>query len=97
MQAEYQASFVIISIAIAIFSACISLAIMDGVNALPNRLKQLRIVSAGVAFATGVWAMHFVGMLAVQLPMPLAYSPTNLSLIFVFHYGDYSCNGSNHG
>ena len=84
MQAEYQASFVIISIAIAIFSACISLAIMDGVNALPNRLKQLRIVSAGVAFATGVWTMHFVGMLAVQLPMPLAYSPALTLASYLF-------------
>ena len=75
MQAEYQASLVIISIAIAIFSACISLSIMDGINVLPKRLKYLRIVSAGIAFATGVWTMHFVGMLAVKMPMSLAYSP----------------------
>ena len=75
MPAEYQPYFVIISIVIAIISACISLAIMDGVNALPKRLKHLRLVSAGIAFATGIWAMHFVGMLAVKLPMPLAYSP----------------------
>ena len=75
MQAEYQPFFVFISIAIAIVSACISLAIMDGVNVLPKRIKHLRIMSAGIAFATGIWAMHFVGMLAVKLPMPLAYSP----------------------
>ena len=75
MQAEYQASLVIISITLAIFSACISLSIMDGVNALPKRLKYLRVVSAGITFATGVWTMHFVGMLAVKMPMSLAYSP----------------------
>ncbi|NOQ15105.1 MAG: EAL domain-containing protein [Methyloprofundus sp.] len=75
MPAEYQPYFVIISIVIAIISACISLAIMDGVNALPKRLKHLRLVSAGIAFAAGTWAMHFVGMLAVTLPMPLVYSP----------------------
>lgn len=75
MQADYQTTLVIISIAIAIVCSCISLSIIDGVYGLPKRLRQLRIVSAGVAFATGVWSMHFVGMLAVQLPMPLAYSP----------------------
>ncbi|MCK5355584.1 MAG: hypothetical protein KAJ63_10735, partial [Methyloprofundus sp.] len=84
MQAEYQASFVIISIVIAVFSACISLAIMDGVNALPTRLKQLRTVSAGITFATGIWTMHFVGMLAVQLPMPLAYSPILTLVSYLF-------------
>lgn len=84
MQADYQFSLVIISIAIAIFSACISLSNMDGVNVLPKRLKQLRIVSAGIAFATGVWTLHFVGMLAVKLPMPIAYSPSLFFLSYLF-------------
>jgi len=75
MQADYQASFVIISIIIAIISACISLTLMEGVNTLPRRIKHLRVISAGIVFATGIWTMHFVGMLAVQLPIPLAYSP----------------------
>jgi len=75
MQAEYQPMLVIISITIAIFSSCISLTIMDGVNVLPKRLKNLRIVLAGIAFATGIWSMHFIGMLAVKLPMVLAYAP----------------------
>ncbi len=84
MQADYQPSLVIISIAIAIFSACISLSIMDGVNGLPRRFKQWRTVSAGIAFATGIWAMHFVGMIAVQLPMPLAYSPSITFASYLF-------------
>ncbi|NOQ63092.1 MAG: EAL domain-containing protein [Methyloprofundus sp.] len=84
MQVDYQLSFVIISIAIAIFSACISLFILDGVSTTSMRIKQLRVISAGLVFATGTWSMHFVGMLAVQLPMPLAYSPSLTFASYLF-------------
>ncbi|BCG65059.1 MAG: two-component system, chemotaxis family, CheB/CheR fusion protein [Methyloprofundus sp.] len=84
MHAEYQIYLVIISIAIAIFSACISLAIIDSINVLSKRMMQLRIVLAGTAFATGVWTMHFIGMLAVKLPMTLAYSPSLTFASYLF-------------
>jgi len=74
MHAEYQTLLVFISILIAIFSSSISLTIMDGLEGLPERMRKLRIVLSSIAFATGVWSMHFIGMLAVNLPMPLAYS-----------------------
>jgi len=74
MHAEYQLLLVFTSIIIAIISSCIALAIMDSIEGLPKRIRKLRIILASIAFATGVWSMHFIGMLAVQLPMPLAYS-----------------------
>jgi len=84
MQASYQPLLVVISIMISIISACISLAIIDGVNQLSVEQRRLRIVLAGVAFATGVWSMHFIGMLAVILPMPLAYSPSLTLMSYIF-------------
>jgi len=74
MHAEYQSLLVFISIFIAIISSSIALTIMDGLEGLPRRMRKLRIVLSSIAFATGVWSMHFIGMLAVHLPMPLAYS-----------------------
>jgi len=74
MHAEYQTFLVFTSILIAIFSSCIALTIIDGLEGLPERMRKLRIVLSSIAFATGVWSMHFIGMLAVKLPMPLAYS-----------------------
>ncbi len=84
MQASYQPFWVIISIMVAIVSACISLSILDGMNSLAQQQRHLRIVLAGLVFATGVWAMHFIGMLAVILPMPLAYSPLVIVVSFLF-------------
>jgi NO-binding membrane sensor protein with MHYT domain len=35
--------------------------------------KWLWIVAAAFAFGTGVWAMHFMGMIALMLPVPVTF------------------------
>jgi len=70
---EYNFSLVVVSVLIAIVSSAIALYLMDGVNGLQRRLRLLRILAAGLVFATGVWAMHFVGMLACQWPISVAF------------------------
>lgn len=74
-----------ISIALAVFGCAASLFLL-GIGG-PRELEdsKLRSLSAAIAFATGCWAMHFLGMLAYQLPMAVAYdiSITLLSFAFV--------------
>lgn len=46
------------------------------VNAAPSRRTALPwLLAGGIAMGTGIWSMHFVGMLAFRLPIPLGYDP----------------------
>ncbi len=73
MSIDYQPFIVILSVFIAMLSSGIALFLLDGVNALNKQQRIIRILYAGTAFATGVWSMHFIGMLACEMPVPLAY------------------------
>jgi len=70
---EYEAILVFVSVLIAIISAAIALFLLHGIGSLRLRLRLLHIFSAGLVFATGIWSMHFIGMLACRLPIPLAF------------------------
>jgi diguanylate cyclase (GGDEF)-like protein/PAS domain S-box-containing protein len=83
VQPDYQISLVIGSVLIAIICASIALYLVDGIEVLSRRNRSLRIVSSGVAFATGTWSMHFIGMLAFSLPVPMAYD----ARITILSYG----------
>jgi diguanylate cyclase len=41
------------------------------------------LAAGAVAMGFGVWSMHFIGMLAFRLPIPMVYEPkrTNASLL----------------
>jgi diguanylate cyclase (GGDEF)-like protein/PAS domain S-box-containing protein len=73
MQIEYQPFLVILSIVIAMLSSGITLFLFDGINKINLKQRLIRIVYAAITFATGVWAMHFIGMLACKMPVPVAY------------------------
>lgn len=69
----YDATLVALSVVIAIFAAftCFHLASrMDGSNGVAR--KGL-LAGAAVTMGGGIWSMHFVGMLAVRLPISVSY------------------------
>ncbi|HEY0995963.1 MAG TPA: response regulator, partial [Gemmatimonadaceae bacterium] len=39
-------------------------------------LRRPWLAGAALAFGFGTWAMHFIGMLAFELPLPVSYDPT---------------------
>ncbi len=43
------------------------------VAAKTQRAKRLWLLAGAGAMGVGIWAMHFIGMLAFQLPIPVAY------------------------
>jgi len=73
MKPDYQISLVILSVVIAMSSSGVALYMLDNLWQLDKRRRYIRCVAAGIAFATGVWSMHFIGMLACKMPVPIAY------------------------
>ncbi len=81
---EYDDDLVALSLLIAILAAYAALDLSGRVAAASTRAGRLNWIGAGAAsLGLGIWAMHFIGMLAFTLPCGLTYDPwlTLLSIL----------------
>ncbi len=75
----YNPQLVIVSVAIAILASYTALDLAGRVNATQNRTQVGWLISGAAAMGTGIWSMHFIGMLAFRLPVRVYYDfPTVL-------------------
>jgi NO-binding membrane sensor protein with MHYT domain len=74
MTGYYNLQLVALSLAIAILAsyAALDLASRVSQEGMPRRAWAWLIAGA-VSMGTGIWSMHFIGMLAFHLPIPVAY------------------------
>jgi diguanylate cyclase len=79
----YDPILVAVSVAVAIAASFTGLQLTTGINALAPAARKAVIAKAAIALGTGIWSMHFVGMLAVRLPIVIGYDalPTLLSAL----------------
>ncbi|MDT9600704.1 MHYT domain-containing protein [Sphingosinicella rhizophila] len=83
MRGTYDSALVCISILIAIVASYAALDLASRVRASDGWLRRAWLATAGIAMGGGIWAMHFVAMLAFRMPgMEVGYdfSLTFLSL-----------------
>ena len=69
----YDPALVALSIAIAFFASYTALDLGARVRGASTSLRWAWVAAASVAMGGGIWAMHFVGMLAFEMGMPAAY------------------------
>ena len=70
----YNPILVAVSVLMAVVAAYAALGLAGRVKAAENRrTRQLWLAAGAAAMGTGVWAMHFIGMLAFRLPIGVAY------------------------
>ncbi|WP_226986068.1 MHYT domain-containing protein [Ramlibacter tataouinensis] len=75
MSTSYNASFVALSYAIAAIGAFVALTAATRIAGPGGRLNMINVLSAGLALGgIGVWSMHFIGMLALDVRMGIGYS-----------------------
>ena len=78
---HYDPVLVLLSVVVAIFASYASLLVSQQVLAsVTLRLRGLWIAAGGVCLGMGIWAMHFVGMLALNLPCSTSYDTTTTFL-----------------
>lgn len=74
LEGSYNPLFVVLSILVAILASFTALDMASRVTATqPRRTAARWLLAGGVAMGCGIWSMHFVGMLAFRLPIPLGY------------------------
>lgn len=71
--ATYDWRLVILSVFIAILASNAALNLAGRVSATQGIVQKLWLSGGAIAMGTGIWSMHFVAMLAYQLPIPMAY------------------------
>jgi PAS domain S-box-containing protein len=73
MKGSYNPALVAFSILIAVLASYTALALASRVHVSRGRFRLAWLVGGSVAMGIGIWSMHFVGMLAHRLPVPVTY------------------------
>lgn len=84
LHGSYDAWLVTASLLMAMFASYVSLDLAGRVVAAHTKAARRWWLTGGaVAMGIGIWSMHFLGMLAFRLPIPMGYNPwiTFLSLL----------------
>jgi two-component system sensor histidine kinase/response regulator len=77
---HYNVDLVIFSVLIAIFAAYTALDLAGRITAARGRLQVAWLAGGALAMGTGIWAMHYMGMEALRLPISVQYDwPTVLA------------------
>ncbi|MEM9779246.1 MAG: MHYT domain-containing protein, partial [Pseudomonadota bacterium] len=100
LEYEHNPLLVAASLAIALMSGFTGLSLTRGASALPALQRKLVVAMSAVALGGGIWSMHFVAMLGLQLPVLFYYDAlvtlasalvaillTGLALLLV-HFGE---------
>jgi PAS domain S-box-containing protein len=80
---SYQWSLVAFSVIIAVFASYTTLRLAFRLVWAHKSALPYWIVGGAMSMGIGIWAMHFVGMMAMHLPVPVAYDPTMTALSVV--------------
>src|SRR6266550_2578235 len=80
---SYNYALVALSVLIAMFASYAALDLAGRVTAARGWTRAVWLLGGAGAMGTGIWSMHYIGMLAFVLPIPVAYHwPTVLLSLF---------------
>lgn len=71
--ASYHPGLVLLSIIVAMRASYTALNLTGRVAATRGRTSAMWLAGGAVAMGSGIWSMHFIGMLAYSLPMKMSY------------------------
>ncbi len=73
MPFTYDNGLVILSVGAVIFGAFTCLVMTAGLRFASEGVVKLRLVFAALTLGISAWAMHFIGLLAIELPVRIGY------------------------
>ena len=76
MTGTYNYWLVLLSVAVAVFVSHTALRLSSRISRATGPSTRLWVAGGAVAMGSGIWSMHFIGMLALTLPIPLSYNIT---------------------
>lgn len=81
---HYDAWLVLLSLAVAVFTSTMAMHVvgMPHIRRNPG-YRRLACLTGALALGGGIWTMHFIGMLAFDLCVPVTYAPFTTALSIV--------------
>jgi PAS domain S-box-containing protein len=70
---SYNYALVALSVLIAMFASYAALDLAGRITATGGWTRSVWLLGGAGAMGTGIWSMHYIGMLAFVLPVPVAY------------------------
>ena len=80
MSGSYDLRLVALSVVISVFSSFAALDLAGRVTASRNKARFAWLVGGSAAMGLGIWSMHYIGMLAFLLPVPMFFNPPTVFL-----------------
>src|SRR5882757_8046414 len=76
MNGYYDLNIVALSFAVAVIASYTALDRAGCVSASTSSPRKSRtwLIAGAISMGIGIWSMHFIGMLAFHLPVPVAYN-----------------------
>ncbi len=83
MHQHYHHWLVLVSLLVAILASYTAITLALRIRVATRQLAPAWLIGGGFAMGIGIWSMHFVGMLALSLPIEIAYDvgTTLLSMV----------------
>ena len=79
LEGSYDPGLVVLSLLIAISVSYVALDLAGRTAATQGRMRAVWLSGGSVSMGLGIWSMHYIGMLAFSLPVPVFYDlPTVL-------------------
>jgi diguanylate cyclase (GGDEF)-like protein len=95
LQSTYSYALVALSLLVATLASYTTLDLAGRITKLGNNgYRSYWLAGGAFAMGIGIWSMHFVGMLAFSLPIPLGYDPliTLISLLIAVLVSYFALN-----
>ncbi len=80
---DYAPALVVLSVLLAIQGAFVALVLATRMRAAAGSGRLALLAASAVTLGVAIWAMHFVGMLALSMPAPAHYLPGPTALSFM--------------
>ena len=84
MTGVYSPALVALSFVIATMASYVALDLAGRLTSAHGRAVFFWLTGGALAMGTGIWSMHFIGMLALHMPIPMAYDlPTTFASMVI--------------
>jgi PAS domain S-box-containing protein len=80
LSGNYDYRLVALSVLLAIFASYAALDLAGRITSAKGKARMVWLSCGAAAMGLGVWAMHYVGMLALLMPMPVFYHLPTVAL-----------------
>ncbi len=100
MVGTYDLWLVLLSIVVAVIASYVALDLASRVAASQgSKAARYWLNGGAISMGTGIWSMHFIGMLAFRLPIPMSYDVplTLLSLLIAVIVSGFALHTVSHG